>query len=676
MTSSSATTLTRTTELIDLGRAEERLGRFRDAAVAYSAALAAESTAPLAALGLVRVLDRLGERREAQAVLRRFVAAAQSTASIVAAARQWEAWQDTPVEGATTVRVALIGSDTLAPLATHLRVACGQAGLHPIVSVGSYGQWAQDILADDSPLYGFSPEIVILSLGAPTLFPETMANPEADENTLSAERANGLARIAALLDRLGERRPGVSIILSTFSVPDRSPFGAMDLKQPNGQHARMEALNSSLIDLARHRPDVLLLDQDRVEARHGKARVRDERLWYLASSPYSDSFLPVLAAEYVRIIRPLKGLVRKAIVLDLDETLWGGVIGEAGIDGVSLGGNDAPGNAYYDFQRALNALRRRGILLALCSKNNPDEAWGAIDEHPHMVLRRQHFAAARINWTDKATNIRSIARELNLGLDSLVFIDDNPAERALIREQLPEVLTVELPKEPAYFTRTLLDLDVFETIALTTEDRRRSGMYAEAEARRQFEESRPYSGHLTEHLGSLSMKVRIDLASAFTLPRIAQLVNKTNQFNLTTRRYTQAQIRAMAADEEAWSVISVTVADRFGDLGLTGVAIVRTGSEVWTIDSFLLSCRVLGRGIEDVLLSHIAQRAHDAGARTLRGTYIPTKKNEPARSFYPDHGFSVVSGGTDEAVDFELVLAGTRPRMPKWLEVVEYDAPR
>jgi FkbH-like protein len=363
--------------------------------------------------------------------------------------------------------------------------------------------------------------------------------------------------------------------------------------------------------------------------------------------------------------------------VDLDNTLWGGVIGEDGLEGITLGGNDAPGNAFYDFQLALDGLRRRGVLLAICSRNNPDDVWPVIDSHPHMVLRRNHFAASRVNWNDKASNIVEIARDLNLGLDSLVFLDDNPAERALLRQQVPDVLTVDLPADPAYYTDALLNLDVFESLGLTDEDRARGEMYLQAQTRREFEKAVVASTDLMTHLESLGIAIKIEKATPFSIPRIAQLVNKTNQFNLTTRRYTEAQVRTMAEAAGDSVVYSVTVGDRFGDLGLTGVAIVHTNTDSWVIDSFLLSCRVLGRGIEDALLAHIIGRAKASGVRVLHGHFIPTAKNAPARDFYAARGFDRLECADDEgAADvFVLPLDSAEPRTShlRWLRVTADD---
>lgn len=655
-------------ELTAQAQADMRAGRLIEAERAWREVLETQPGSQAAALGLIKLLDGRGERAEAEAVLRAFAAAAPTGPAVQAAARQWEAWQDSPRPGAKTLRIALTGTGTLVPLGAHLRVACAGVGLHPALYVGEFGQWAQDLLAGQSLLYQFAPELIILTLDPAALLPKTLSPVGAAAGEAQAEQASALAQIKDALAAAERHAPAATILLHTFALPDYAPLGILDVKSEEGQRARLEAANQALIALVRADfPRVVLFDQERIEARHGKSRVRDDRLWYMASLPFSDSFLPVLAAEYLRVIRPLKGLTRKGIVLDLDNTLWGGVVGEDGLSGIKIGGTAAPGNAYADFQRTLEGLQKRGILLALCSKNNPDDVWPVFDTHPDMTLRRAHFATVRINWQDKATGIREIAHELNLGLDSLVFLDDNPAERGLVRQQLPEVLTPEMPRDPALYTRLLLSLDVFETLALTGEDSRRGQLYQEQQARRTFEETAAGAGDVTAYLTGLEMVVTLAPVTPFTLPRIAQLINKTNQFNLTTRRCTEAQVQAMASAESDWGVYSVSVADRFGDSGLTGVALVRKEAAVWEIDSFLLSCRVLGRGVEDALLTYLLDKARAAGVSQVRGLFLPTAKNAPAADFYARSGFA--QAGEEGVWELPLDSPEAAKPYPHWLTV-------
>ena len=654
-------------------QAHQRAGRLQEAESSWRMVLAEQPGALTASLGLVSVLDNLGRRGDAEVVLREFVASGTTPAGIQAAARVWEGWETTPPSGAKTIRIALIGTGTLNTLGAHLRVACGQIGLHPSLHVGEFNQWGQELLSPQSTLYAFAPELIIVLVDPATLLPQTLSAISATVEEVGAECRAAITQVREALSAAGRSAPSAAVLLHTFALPDYAPLGILDIKREEGQRTRLAAVNSALLGLVREEfPRTLLFDQERVEARHGKSRIRDERLWYIASLPFSDSFLPVMAGEYLRYIRPLKGLTRKCLVLDLDNTLWGGVVGEDGLEGIKIGGTSAPGNAFADFQHALLTLSRRGILLALCSKNNSEDVWPVLEMHPDMILRRKDFAASRINWQDKASNIQEIALELNLGLDSFVFLDDNPAERGLVRQSCPEVMTPEMPRDPAQYTRLLLSLDVFETLSLTEEDLRRGELYREQQSRRDFEANAKSAadipGDLNAYLAGLEMKVTLAPATPFTLPRIAQLLNKTNQFNMTTRRLSEAQVQEMAAAPAEWGLYAVSVADRFGDSGLTGAAIIKKSSKVWEIDSFLLSCRVLGRGVEDALLVYLLNQARSAGVLHLRGLFLVTAKNSPASGFYARQGFQ--QAVEDETVwDLRLDRPEAAKDFPDWLQI-------
>jgi len=307
----------------------------------------------------------------------------------------------------------------------------------------------------------------------------------------------------------------------------------------------------------------------------------------------------------------------------------------------------------------------RGILLAINSKNNFDEAIRVIREHPNMILREKNFAAMRINWRDKVENMLELSSELNIGLDSMVFIDDSPQERERMRQYLPEVLVVDLPASPFRYCQALQELNDFNTLVLSEEDKRRGEMYYARRKRRQLMESKRT---LEEFLKSLDMTVEIKYADKFSIPRITSLINRTNQFNLTTRRYTQAEVEEMNSQPEKFHIYSLRVMDRFGDEGIVGVAIVRKDGKNWIIDSFLMSCRVIGRKIETVFLAKIIEDAKRNGVSYLIGEYIPTRKNEPAKSFYKDHGFEKIQ--EDEKITrWRLNLEKSTVKMPEWVRV-------
>jgi FkbH-like protein len=353
----------------------------------------------------------------------------------------------------------------------------------------------------------------------------------------------------------------------------------------------------------------------------------------------------------------------KVLVADLDNTMWGGIIGEDGMTGIKLG-PEYPGAAYQNLQRAMLDLARRGILLAICSKNNPDDVMEALQNHPGMLLKPKDFAAVRINWTDKSQNVREIASELNLGIDALAFIDDNPFEREQLRKALPEVTIIDLPEDPLGYAAAVRDCPVFERLTLSGEDQQRTSMYAQQRERTQSEQSFQSKEDFFRYLGQ---EAEVAPVSPATLARVAQLTQKTNQFNLTTRRYTEQQVSEMAASP-GWQVLSIKVRDRFGDHGLVGVAITRDEAEACEIDSFLLSCRVIGRSVETALLSHLAQGAAARGRRQLVGKFLPTKKNAPARDFYAQHGFHPVEQSQDSSV-WSLSLQHHTIAIPDWIRL-------
>jgi FkbH-like protein len=370
-----------------------------------------------------------------------------------------------------------------------------------------------------------------------------------------------------------------------------------------------------------------------------------------------------LANEWVRMLHALTGRLCKAVAVDLDNTLWGGIVGEDGTDGLALD-DEYPGSAYRELQRALLDLHRRGIMLAVCSKNNPADALEVLERHPGMLLRPEHFAAMRINWNDKVSNVLEIAAELNIGIDAVAFLDDNPAERELIRRLLPEVTVVELPADPIEFADTVRSAPVFERSTLTSEDRARGRYYTEERQRRELEQR---TSSVEDFLESLDIRVEIAPLRSASLARAAQLTQKTNQFNLTTRRYTEQELAALA-DSSTARVYTLRAADRFGDAGIVGVAILKLAAGECEIDSLLMSCRVIGRTIETAFLSTLVDEARGDGARTIFGRFVPTAKNAPAKDFYPEHGFSQ-RASADGWSEWELDLASEAVAPPRWVDV-------
>jgi FkbH-like protein len=394
----------------------------------------------------------------------------------------------------------------------------------------------------------------------------------------------------------------------------------------------------------------------RVDAGADAAKMR-----HLAAIRLPAAVLPDVARAYARYVAPRMGLTRKCVVVDLDNTLWGGIVGEDGPDGVRLG-HTSPGSEYAEFQQFLATLPQRGIILAVNSKNNVDDAMQVIQHHEAMVLRETSFSALRINWRPKPENMVSIAEELGIGVESFVFVDDNPDERQLMRHALPQILTVEMPRDPALYRATLEALPELQTLEVTGEDRSRVGQYR---AKREREQVRMTAASLEEYLHSLDVRVTIAPCSEANLTRVAQLFQRTNQFNVTTRRH-DAPLLGQRMTDPGWRLYTLRAGDRFSNHGLVAVAVAKVGATAWTVESFVMSCRVIGYGIETALLAAIAEDALAHGATRLDGEFVPTKKNQPARDLYERHGF--VARETSDGVQYwERPLTPVSVACPAWI---------
>jgi FkbH-like protein len=534
-------------------------------------------------------------------------------------------------------RLALLRSFTLEPLVPLLRAAAFIQGIDLEVYISEFNTYAQDILNPASQLYRFEPNIVILAVQSRDIAPDLWAGYAA----LSPEEQQGaVSRVVSAYQSWVEAfrsRSEAHFIIHTLEAPLFPSQGLFDQQSAGGQVAAVQRVNEALGGLARAHRGVYLLDYDALVARHGRARWYDECKWLTMRMPIAAEHLEHLANEWLRFVHPLIGKVCKALVVDLDNTLWGGVIGEDGMEGIQVG-PEYPGAAYQALQRVILDLYHRGIILAVCSKNNLADATEALENHPGMILHPHHFATFRINWNDKAQNLREIAAELNIGIDTLALLDDSPVERERVRMELPEVTVIELPEDPMQYSRALRISPVFERLVLSDEDRERGRFYAEQRQREEMEKS---ATSLEDFYRALRQEVEIVPVTTATLTRVAQLTQKTNQFNTTTRRYTEQQVSALAASPD-WNVYSIRVKDCFGDNGIVGVVIVRDTRDVSEIDTFLLSCRVIARTVETAILSFLVDRARSRNITQLHGWFVPTKKNSPAKEFYREHQMRVL----------------------------------
>lgn len=560
-------------------------------------------------------------------------------------------------------RLAILRSFTVEPIIPLLRAAGFLAGLDLTVHLGEFNSYAQEILDPGSALYRFHPDAVVLAVQARDIAADLwdrFSDLGEEERSLAASRVTRQFSDMAAAFRA---HSGAHLIIHNWELPAIPSAGVLDSQDGQGQSATMERLNEQLRELVRGRPGMYVLDYDGLITRHGRSRWRDERKWLTVRLPIASAQLIHLAEEWLRFLHPLSGKVAKALVVDLDNTLWGGVIGEDGIDGIRVG-IEHPGASYRDLQRVMLDFYRRGILLAISSKNNPDDAMEALEKHPGMILRPQHFAAMRINWQDKAQNLREIAEELNIGVDALAFLDDNPVEREQIRAALPEVAVLDLPADAAQYAQVLRDCPLFERLVLSEEDKQRGVYYAAQRERTELESA---CASKEDFLRSLQQEVEIARVDSSTLARVAQLTQKTNQFNTTTRRYKEQEIAEMATSPDR-RVVSVRVVDRYGDNGLVGVAITRDEGETREIDAFLLSCRVIGRNVETAILSYLAEDARRRGLTRIAGWFLPTKKNAPASDFYAQHGFSAARKETQGAL-WTLDLRNGLPACPDWIKL-------
>jgi FkbH-like protein len=486
--------------------------------------------------------------------------------------------------GFTNLKLGIVSSHTMDYLAGALPATGLRHGLVMNVVLAGYGQAAQQLLDPASEFAAQHLDAVLIAFDYRAL--------GLDVVRLKTEEAEDA--VSAAINHVSSMADGVrntlkaTCILQTIVPPTDPVFGSLDARIPGSPRAMIERFNARLLNEVAKAND-LVVDVAFLASQIGLSVWNDARGWHKAKLPASLDTTPLYADYICRLLGAARGKARKCLVLDLDNTLWGGVIGDDGVDGIALGQNSAVGEAHVALQRFLLELRRRGVILAVCSKNDDAVARIPFREHPEMVLKEDHIAVFIANWSDKANNLREIAATLNIGTDSLVFLDDNPVERAQVRLLLPEVAVPELTQDPADYIGLLANAGYFEAIGLSAEDMARAEFY-QANAQRV---SLQKIGNLEEYLRSLQMVATISPFDAIGRVRIAQLVNKSNQFNLTTRRYSESEIEAMEKDASKFC-LQVRLADHFGDNGMISVVIFDIDTEEWNCDTWLMSCRVLG----------------------------------------------------------------------------------
>ena len=553
------------------------------------------------------------------------------------------------------VKIAFVSSHTMSHLAGGITVGAVRRGVLPELFFGQYGLYRTELMQPSPDLKAFAPNVIVIASDVHDL-----------NLQVSPEMAHGDVRLAVdakiselvQLWRQARLNFGATIVQQTVLNTHNNIFGSYEGMLPGAPYSAVELFNARLRETAAEE-HVLLLDIAWHAARKGLEHIIDPVRWHHAKQLVSPALSPWYGDLLARAVAAAYGLSKKAVVLDLDNTLWGGVVGDDGIEGIVLGQGSAAGEAYIDFQRYLYGLGRRGIMLAVCSKNDAAIAESVFETHPDMLLRREHISSFVANWTDKATNIRRIASELNIGLDSLVFVDDNPAEREIIRRELPTVSVPELPADVAHYASCLSAAGYFEATSFSREDVERVDLYRSNAARQhEFDRATDLDGFLQ----SLQMRLEVGPVSKMNIGRVTQLANKTNQFNLRAGKYTEAEVDHLMRDPRALA-LQFRLKDKFGDNGIISVIFARPDdrwpADTMFIESWLMSCRVLARGVEAAALQALSRCADRRGVRRLVGEYRPTARNGMVRDHYEKLGFqpfTAVCGGEPSSTIWSLSL--------------------
>jgi FkbH-like protein len=536
-------------------------------------------------------------------------------------------------------RIALLGGSTTAEVKGSLELFLLAHGIQPTFYESGYNRYYEDILSENPELWSFKPDIVCVH----TTWHNVSQFPESGE---SAEQVEGrvrheMARFESMWDNI-HKNLGAVIIQNNFDLPRHRTLGNLEAAAEFGRVNFLLRLNAEFANYARKHSRFLINDILYLSAQAGLAAWHDDSYWYRFHMAVSPKATVGLGRNVAGMIKAVYGKTKKCLVLDLDNTLWGGVIGDDGLEKIVLGRDNAIGETFIDFQRYVKALQRRGVILAVCSKNDLENAREGF-RHPDSVLKVEDFSAFQANWDPKPENIRKIAAELNIGLDSMVFVDDNPVERALVAEELPEVAVPDVGSDVTCFAGLLEQARYFELEKLVAEDINRSAYYS---ANGQRDARQSALSNYGDFLASLEMTSEIGPFRGVYIERIAQLINKTNQFNLTTRRYTSAEVESIVNDP-SYVALYGRLADKFGDNGLVSVVIGRINGTTLEVDLWLMSCRVLKREMEFAMFDALVERCQQRGIRRIIGVYIPSNKNSMVAGHYEGLGFTCVEGSFD-----------------------------
>lgn len=545
-------------------------------------------------------------------------------------------------------RIAFIGSCSIQLIVSVTRMMLNKYGVLADVYEGEYNGINMDVFDDGSPLYRYAPKYLVIlpDYRDVKVLPPVLSSME----TVKERLQKVISYYLDIFNRIHEKLPSCQILCSNIVTPFERPMGNLECNYIFSTSSFFKLLN---LEILKNKPSyVTLIDMEAVSDYVGKRNWFDETAYFLNKSSFSLKYIGLYADAIARQFYSLKGKARKCLVLDLDNTLWGGAVGDVGCDGIMLDSNDAVGEAYLAFQSYVLKLKERGVILAVCSKNDYENAKEPFDKNVNMILKYDDISCFVANWNDKVTNIRNIALTLNIGLDSLVFFDDNPTEREIVRTYLPEVYTVEVPDDPAYYVRALDEAAAFEWSQITKEDINRSGTYLDNKKRDEL--MLKYSDY-EDYLKALCLEGQVASLEVKDVPRFSQLINKSNQFNLRTQRYSEAQIMAMLEDKDC-DLLTVSLRDKFSNYGIIACVILKYIETDCFVDSWVMSCRVLKKDVEKLTFNGILRRVRDRGIRRIIGEYIPTQRNSMVKDLYESLGFQHLMGENGERQSLRFVL--------------------
>ena len=531
------------------------------------------------------------------------------------------------------LKLGIISSSTTDFLKSSLIVTALRYNIKLEIYISNYNQISQLAFNNKSVFRDLNLDFVLLFIDTKSL--ENFVNFDNKKNPKKNvdDFINFLNSIVLNLNK----KTGAEIILSNFSqIPD-SIFGSFEKKLPSSKTWFINNVNQKLNQIEYN--FLHILDIDILSSTIGLENWYNHKLWFMAKIPFDLNYVPIFSEYILRILGNKLGNSKRCLICDLDNTLWGGVIGDDGLDGILIGNGDPVSEAHLDLQKIILEIRNRGIVLAICSKNNEKNALLPFTKHPEMILKEKHFAIIQANWTDKASNIRLIAKSLSLGLESMVFLDDNPVERAQVRQELPEVAVPELPNDPSLFAKTLLSAGYFETVSFSEEDKKRAKSYEDNSKRLKLLKT---SSNINKFLKDLDMKISFENFDKLGRSRVTQLINKSNQFNLTTKRYSENKIEELEKNKNFFTR-QIRLKDKYGDNGMICVVICEKQNQKWIIDTWLMSCRVLGRKVELATLSNLIYSAKKFKIKEIIGKYISTNRNSLVKNHYKDLGFKLKS---------------------------------